>query len=105
MLTEMMMEDQSCVELRAAVEKVPALQAKLGERSTVLQTVVMESLQKPGHYVCMANTHLYFHPQAGHVRLLQGATSLRHIQLVCQPYQQQVCLSVHLFWCWIQRHK
>lgn len=89
-LTHMLLTDPACADLQAAVAKVPALLTKLEERSTVLQTVVVESLQQKGRYLCLANTHLYFHPNAGHVRLLQGAVCLRHIQAMCQPYQEQV---------------
>ncbi|KAK7113661.1 hypothetical protein V1264_012910 [Littorina saxatilis] len=88
-LTEMMLSDPACSDLRASVEKLPKLQAKMDERSTVLQTMVVESLQQRGKYLCLANTHLYFHPAASHVRLLQGATSVRHIEAVCRPYIQQ----------------
>ena len=89
-MTDMLLTDPACMDLRAAVVKVPPLLAKLEERSTVLQTMVVESLQQKGRYLCLANTHLYFHPKAGHVRLLQGAVCVRHIQALCQPYQEQV---------------
>ena len=93
-LSETILMDPACSDLRAAIEGVPALLTKLQERSTVLQTTVVESLQWQGRYLCLANTHLYFHPDAGHVRLLQGAASIRHIQAVCQPYHEQVMHDV-----------
>ena len=89
-LTERMLNDSACSDLRAAVEKRPNLLTKMNERSTVLQITVMESILQRGKYICIANTHLYFHPLASHVRLLQGATCVRQIEAVCKPYHQQV---------------
>ncbi|XP_055711809.1 2',5'-phosphodiesterase 12 [Phlebotomus papatasi] len=44
---------------------------RIVERSTALQVVALESLDNPGEVIVVANTHLYFHPDADHIRLLQ----------------------------------
>lgn len=46
------------------------------DRTTSCQLVVLESLAN-GKRVVVANTHLYFHPDADHIRLLQAGCGLR----------------------------
>lgn len=90
MLTDILLNDESCADLRMAVEKVPKLKTKFEVHNTVLQVLVLETMHQPQKLLCVANTHLYFHPYAGHQRLLQAAVSLRHLRNVCQYYVQQV---------------
>ena len=50
---------------------------------------MLESIEQPGRYICLGNTHLYFHPTADNVRLIQGATALRYLQSICQTFQKE----------------
>ena len=93
-LSDVLLSDAMCEDLRKAMESVPALRTKMSERGTVLQTIVLEALLKPGCYICLANTHLYFHPSASHVRLLHVAAALRHIDRVRLSYSKQVRLPL-----------
>lgn len=88
----MLMNSACCSDLREAVEKLPKLKAKIEDRGNVLQAMVLETVQSPQRLLIVANTHFYFHPEAGHLRLLQAATSLRHLQSICELFEQQVKL-------------
>ncbi|KAK5645863.1 hypothetical protein RI129_004327 [Pyrocoelia pectoralis] len=57
----------------------PKLAERYTQRSTVLEVIVLESLENE-ELLLVANTHLYFHPDADHIRLLQGAVAIRFIE-------------------------
>lgn len=42
--------------------------------------VQIESLENPGHHFLLANTHLFFHPEADFIRLLQSIVSIKYIE-------------------------
>lgn len=48
------------------------LTERLLNRSTISSATYLESLDNPNEVLIVANTHLYFHPDADHIRLLQG---------------------------------
>ncbi|XP_055913295.1 2',5'-phosphodiesterase 12 [Eupeodes corollae] len=52
---------------------------RLVERATTLQFSVFRS-KDTGKILCVANTHLYFHPDADHIRLLQVGFSMLYIE-------------------------
>ncbi|ESO96768.1 hypothetical protein LOTGIDRAFT_201951 [Lottia gigantea] len=62
------------------VSELPALKTFFEDRTNILQMGVFECVEKPGHVLCIANTHLFFHPNASHIRLLQIAVCMRHLQ-------------------------
>jgi hypothetical protein len=49
-------------------------------RTTAVQIVVLESLTKADHGLIIGITHLYFKPEADHIRLLQTALCLGHLE-------------------------
>lgn len=55
------------------------LAKRITERSTALQVTVLKS-KETGHYLVVANTHLYFHPDADHIRLLQIGFSMKYVE-------------------------
>lgn len=63
-------------------EKI-AMNSKLSERilgrTTTLQVNVIESLEHD-EVLVVANTHLYFHPDADHIRLLHGGLAIRYLE-------------------------
>ena len=74
-------------DLWEAVQKNEDLSKRILERTTSCQFLVLESVINAKRIV-VANTHLYFHPNADHIRLLQSciglrlAQNLRNLQLV-----------------------
>lgn len=53
----------------------------------------------------MANTHLYFHPDADHIRLLQAAAAFRYVQdvraRILREHASQICVEadVSILFC------
>lgn len=59
-----------------------AAMEKVLQRSSALQVTILESTADPSKKICLANTHLYFHPNGGNVRLIQMAVALAHVRHV-----------------------
>ncbi|CAL1533474.1 unnamed protein product [Lymnaea stagnalis] len=85
-LSEYLSTDQSCADIWMEVCKVQPLKEKIEQRSSVLQVTVVESSEISGKYVCLANTHLYFHPTACNIRLIHTAVALRYLQSIREAY-------------------
>ncbi|XP_059160950.1 2',5'-phosphodiesterase 12-like [Physella acuta] len=88
-LSEYLSTDQSCLDIWTEVSKNQQLKERIEQRSSILQVTVVESVEKPGKFVCLANTHLYFHPTACNIRLIHVATALRHLQSIYNAYTQE----------------
>lgn len=58
------------------------------QRTTILQLVELEELAS-GRRLVMANTHLYFHPNADHIRLVQSIAGLRLAQHLASNSKDQ----------------
>ncbi|XP_070815084.1 2',5'-phosphodiesterase 12 [Chaetodon trifascialis] len=81
-LHEALTSDPIHSELLQRVSADSALKDKILQRSTILQVSVLEDLNKPGRKVCVANTHLYWHPKGGNIRLVQMGVALQHLSRV-----------------------
>ncbi|XP_060072172.1 2',5'-phosphodiesterase 12-like [Ylistrum balloti] len=55
----------------------------------VLQAVVLKSTEDPSQVLCVANTHLYFRPDADAVRLLQCVLCIKHLEQLKATYKDQ----------------
>lgn len=73
-------ENPLLADLYAAVIRNEKLASRVMDRTTAVQLVVLESVHDSARRIVVANTHLYFHPDADHVRLLQAAMGLRLAQ-------------------------
>ncbi|NWT03423.1 PDE12 phosphodiesterase, partial [Mionectes macconnelli] len=74
-------------ELCDQLAKYPLVQEKVLQRSSVLQVSVLQCTTDPCRKLCVANTHLYWHPKGGNIRLIQIAVALSHIKHVaCDLY-------------------
>ncbi|KAI4492309.1 hypothetical protein M0802_009890 [Mischocyttarus mexicanus] len=49
-------------------------------RNTTAQIIALRSKERPSDILVITNTHLYFHPDADHIRLLQGYYILLYIE-------------------------
>ena len=56
-----------------------------------LQVSVLESTEDCKRTILVATVHMYFHPRAPHVRILQTAVCLRHLERVLENCSKQVC--------------
>ncbi|KAJ8404121.1 hypothetical protein AAFF_G00344710 [Aldrovandia affinis] len=82
MLSEALMSDPLHGELLDKISANPTLKEKVVQRSTTLQVTVLQAVKDPSRKLCVANSHLYWHPKGGHVRLVQMAVALRHLRRV-----------------------
>lgn len=63
------------------IQTNPLLAARITVRSTAVQVTVLR-VNDTDQILCVANTHLYFHPDADHIRLLQFYASFLYVQHV-----------------------
>lgn len=66
-------------DLWLAISKNKALADRITVRSTAVQVTVLQS-NDTDNILCVANTHLYFHPDADHIRLLQFYLGFLYVQ-------------------------
>ncbi|CAG0878630.1 unnamed protein product, partial [Darwinula stevensoni] len=71
------------------------------QRTTTFQVVLLESVKVKGKYLFVGNTHLYFHPDADHIRLIQAATCMRLIEaLIAEKFsgvnEEESCDGIDL---------
>lgn len=88
-LAEHINKDPLYADLWEKVEQNPQLCERILQRTTAVQTVTLES-KEHNEIILIANTHLYFHPDADHIRLLQSGFIMKHIQHVYDGLQKQV---------------
>ncbi|XP_059048899.1 2',5'-phosphodiesterase 12 [Achroia grisella] len=55
-----------------AIKDNSPLITRLLDRSTVASATILQSFENPNDVIIVGNTHLYFHPDADHIRLIQG---------------------------------
>ncbi|NXE23552.1 PDE12 phosphodiesterase, partial [Ardeotis kori] len=85
--SEALLSDPLHKELCDKLAKYPLVQEKVLQRSSVLQVSVLQSTTDLSRKICVANTHLYWHPKGGNIRLIQIAVALSHIKHVaCDLY-------------------
>ncbi|XP_003982413.1 2',5'-phosphodiesterase 12 [Felis catus] len=84
---EALESDQLHKELLEKLVLYPSAQERVLQRSSVLQVSVLQSTKDSSKRICVANTHLYWHPKGGYIRLIQMAVALAHIRHVsCDLY-------------------
>ncbi|KAM9364312.1 2',5'-phosphodiesterase 12 [Pholidichthys leucotaenia] len=81
-LSKALTSDPIHADLLEKISADAALKEKILQRSTSLQVCVLEDLNNPSRSICVANTHLYWHPKGGNIRLVQMAVALHHLSHV-----------------------
>lgn len=89
-LSEFLQTHPSCSSLYEGLKAASTVLQELTARHTIIQLVFLKCLQKPGHFLCVANTHLYFHPMADHIRLIQVEISLKFLKTALDAFIQTV---------------
>lgn len=46
--------------------------------------------ENPSEILIVGNTHLYFHPNADHIRLLQGFFAVKYVEHIANKFKEQV---------------
>ena len=85
-LREFVLKDPSC---RHILSLHPLVLNNLLKRHNILQVVFLEDRAFPGRYLCVANTHLFYHPMGDHIRLLQVEIALKYIEGAVQLFRQR----------------
>ncbi|XP_036594439.1 2',5'-phosphodiesterase 12 [Trichosurus vulpecula] len=71
-------------QLLEQLARYPQARDRVLQRSSALQVSVLQSTKDSSKKICVANTHLYWHPRGGHIRLIQMAVALTHLKHVTQ---------------------
>lgn len=79
----------ACDELWQKLQYNEKLIERLTDRATTLQVVILRSKEFPQKFITVANTHLYFHPDADHVRLLQIGFSTILVQDIIEKFKSK----------------
>lgn len=67
-------------DIRAAILANSSLHKRFVDRTTIIQTSLLRMKQVPDVHLIVANTHLYFAPDADHIRLLQSSICIRYLE-------------------------
>lgn len=85
-LNEALLEDPAQEVVLDHISAMPILLQTLQKRNTVVQLYILKVNGLDNQYLCVANTHLYFKPSYPHIRLLQVAIVLNHVQKVISQF-------------------
>lgn len=91
-LSEHIKEQPYFSELFAKIAENAKLCERMLSLSTAIQVTVLKSIQQ-NKYLIVANTHLYFHPDADHIRVLQIAFFMLYVQHVQQKTKDELNVS------------
>jgi 2',5'-phosphodiesterase len=89
----------ACQELFQKLHYNEQLISRLTDRSTTLQVVLLRSKEFPQKYFLVANTHLYFHPDADHIRLLQISFSMLLVDDFMKKFKEKYSSDLSLIFC------
>ena len=89
-LNDFFEHDPSCSELYHSLQIAPYFLRAVLKKHNIVLTVFLRSLDMPDTYLCVVNTHLYYHPMGDHIRLLQVATALKFLQTKVDKFHQIV---------------
>ena len=57
-----------CFKVKGALEKFPAAMETMMGRTSALQVMLLRSVDHPDRQILVGNTHLYWRPDADHIR-------------------------------------
>lgn len=77
----------------SVISKNEAFVTRLCGRATATQAVLLQSLDNEHEIIVVGNTHLYFHPDADHVRLTQGGITILWLQNIVEETKKKVIFS------------
>lgn len=80
-------------QIRSAIFANEQLKKRFLDVHTILQVSLLK-FKDCNKYIMVANTHLYFAPDADHVRLLQGSVCVKYIEYIKEYYEKMDDLNV-----------
>lgn len=85
---------QKLNDIREFITSNEELKKRFIDRNTVLQTNLLRSKLNPKNFILVANTHLYFAPDADHIRLLQGSLCLKYLEYLKDYYKRSLLCTL-----------
>ena len=85
-LNEALLGDPAQAVVLDRVSVTPILMETLQKRNAIVQLSILKVLGFENRYLFIVNTHLYYKPTYPHIRLLQVAIILNHIQKVISQF-------------------
>ncbi|CAL8072870.1 unnamed protein product [Orchesella dallaii] len=83
------LEHMKTLPLWARLESVNDFTTRLEERNTVFHISVFQVKECPKTILVVGNVHLYFHPDADHIRLLQTITCINFLETKLSQLKEQ----------------
>ncbi|XP_045623976.2 LOW QUALITY PROTEIN: 2',5'-phosphodiesterase 12 [Procambarus clarkii] len=88
-LTDELQKESFLAGVFEKVQKSPDFLKLLSHVRTVLQVSVLESVEDPSRLIVIGATHLFFHPNASHIRTLQAGISISILNQVIMHYRNE----------------
>lgn len=66
------------------------------KKHSIILTCLLQSVDKPNHYVLVTNTHLYFHPKGDHIRLVQTVAMVNYIRTKMEHFSSLLGSSARI---------
>ncbi|KAJ7380399.1 mitochondrial mRNA catabolic process [Desmophyllum pertusum] len=85
-LNEALLGDPAQEVVLDKISALPILLETLQKRNAIVQLSILKVLGFENQYLCVVNTHLYFKPTYPHIRMLQVAIILNHVQKVISQF-------------------
>lgn len=90
MILSSALETESALsDILTKVNQNPRLKDRLMSLPTAFQAVLLQPVEVQGRLLLVANTHLYYHPDADHIRLLQAYMCIRIIEQLRSEYSHR----------------
>lgn len=96
---ETIKQHPACQELWGKLQHNDKLIERICDLGTTLQVVILQSKEFPQKFITVANTHLYFHPDADHIRLLQIGFSSILVHDIISKFKESPNQDVSLIFC------
>lgn len=88
-LSEALKSEPLFKNMMSKISENEKLAERMLQRTTALQVVLLECLDEPKRRILVGNTHLYFHPTADNIRLIQAALCIYYLEHLLRKYQQE----------------
>lgn len=76
-------------DILAKVNKNPRVKERLMTLPTAFQALLLQPMDKQDRLLLVANTHLYYHPEGDHIRLLQAYMCIRLVEQLLSEYSHR----------------
>ncbi|KAM7283666.1 2',5'-phosphodiesterase 12 [Ixodes scapularis] len=89
LLSSALVDEPALADIKHKIAENARLLARFVSRPTAFQVLLLEPLEKPGRLLLVANTHLYYHPDSDHIRLLQAYCCIRLLEWLRREYSER----------------